>query len=72
VLKSIGVTWLITLVGGGGGGEAQNQPWVLGVKLERGEDWFETLIKIHTTFFPILTPNFYLSLLNSVVKKILR
>jgi hypothetical protein len=40
-----------------------------GVKLERGEDKFETVLNVHTYLSTNLTPIFYLPLLNSVVNK---
>jgi hypothetical protein len=56
--KSIGLTWLITLMG-------QNRPWVLGIlvygiKLERGENWFQPvlIILVHTIIYPSLAPFF--------------
>jgi hypothetical protein len=71
ISANIGVTWLITLGGGGG----QNRPWVLGTliyerdKFERGEDWFEPVLHVHTLLSPTLTQFFYLPLFNSVAKK---
>lgn len=58
-LTLIGVTWLVTL--GGGGGE--NRPWVFGnfiykgVKLEEEEDWCEPVRNTHTPL-PTLTQFF--------------
>jgi len=52
------VNWLITLAG-------QNWPWVFGtliyegVNLERGEDWFEPFLNIHTPLSPTVTPVFW-------------
>jgi hypothetical protein len=47
----------------GGGGGAQNGPWVLGVESrsqirKRGEDHFESVLNIHTPISPTLTQNF--------------
>jgi hypothetical protein len=69
LLVSISVTWLITLKEGG-----QNWPWILGtlfykeVKFEGGRKW-----SIKRKFFIFFSLSvFYLTLFNSITKKISR
>ena len=52
LISPIGVIWLITC----GGWGSQNWPWVLWIKLERGEDCFESVLNIHTPLSTNLTP----------------
>ena len=59
----ISVTWLIA-VGGRSGGGVQNPPCVLrtsiyeGVRVERGEDWFQPVLHIYTPL-SLTLPVFY-------------
>jgi hypothetical protein len=77
IYATVGITWLITL-GGGGGGE-QNQPWVLGtsqssqVRKRRkiGLNQSFIYIYIYTPLSPTLTPILCAPLQLSSHKKLL-
>lgn len=52
LISPIGIIWLITQ----GGGGWQNWRWVLRIKLEIGEDCFQSVLNIHTPLSSNLTP----------------